>query len=214
MATLRNAGPTFGGSTSTPALASSGPTAEIPTPTAEPPERAAAAEATARSRSMHAATTASGPSAPGVSVSPRATTTPCGVTSAARIRLAPRSRARTLPGATGRFGPPRALVDGAMLTPRILAARRGGANKTRPPPVARRGPGSSRERAVSAADLEDLAAALGACPLKCRLAVLHRDPLCVLDFDFLLVLDAIGLGHVGLPPRSVRRHENPRPALA
>src|SRR5512138_2713953 len=48
---------------------------------------------------------------------------------------------------------------------------------------------------ASAADLEDLAAALRAGALKSRLAVLHRDLLRVLDLDLHLVLDAVRLGH-------------------
>src|SRR4029077_8901786 len=47
----------------------------------------------------------------------------------------------------------------------------------------------------SAADLEDLAATLRARALQRRLAVLHRDPLRVHDFDLHLVLDAIGFSH-------------------
>ena len=50
----------------------------------------------------------------------------------------------------------------------------------------------------SAADAEDLAAADRAGALDRRLAVLHRDLLGVLDFNLLLVLDAICLGHVWL----------------
>src|SRR4029077_213551 len=48
---------------------------------------------------------------------------------------------------------------------------------------------------ASAADLEHLGAALRAGALERRLAVLHRDVLRVLDFDFHLVLDAVGLSH-------------------
>src|SRR5205814_2947503 len=69
---------------------------------------------------------------------------------------------------------------------------------------------------ASAPDLEDLAAALRAGALDCRLAVLHRDPLRVHDFDFHLVLDAIGFGH-GAGSSSVQRGVTgtlvPRPHL-
>ena len=85
-----------------------------------------------------------------------------------------------LPGCVGPFGPERPETPMA-----------------RPPPV---GGGPCRCVVVerrSAADPEDLAAADRAGALDRRLAVLHRDLLGVLDFDLLLVLDAIGLGHVG-----------------
>src|SRR4051812_5577207 len=200
---LRNPGPTFGGSTRMPFLASSGPTAEIPMPTgAAAPSRAAAA-ATARSLSMQVVTTAAGPSAPGVRASSRAMTWPSGVTAATRIRLAPRSSARTMPLVTRRpaaCGSCRMPVGGAVVTARML--RGADAARTRRGP--RRSPGGGLNvirAAGSAADLEDLATALGAGALKRRFAVLHRDPLSVLDFDLLLVLDAIRLGHLGLPPR-------------
>src|SRR6188508_535711 len=58
----------------------------------------------------------------------------------------------------------------------------------------------SRGRAASAAaDPEDLAAADRAGALQRGLAVLHGDALCVLDFDLLLVLDAVGLSHRAPP---------------
>src|SRR5271157_2049270 len=47
----------------------------------------------------------------------------------------------------------------------------------------------------SGADPEDLATAVRASSLCRRLAILHRDPLGVLDLDLLLVLDAVSLGH-------------------
>src|ERR1035437_1884025 len=56
----------------------------------------------------------------------------------------------------------------------------------------------------SAADSEDLAAAVGADALSRRLAVLHRDALGVLDLDLLLVLDAVSLGHCKKPPGDER----------
>src|SRR5207247_1750512 len=64
----------------------------------------------------------------------------------------------------------------------------------RPPPS---GGGRTLDEfgSASAADLEDLVAALRAGALQRRLAVLHRDPLRVLDFDLHLVLDAVGFGH-------------------
>src|SRR5690242_12526705 len=54
------------------------------------------------------------------------------------------------------------------------------------------------ESASAGADAEDLAATERAGALDRGLAVLHRDLLGVLDFDLLLVLDAISLGHAGL----------------
>ena len=53
---------------------------------------------------------------------------------------------------------------------------------------------------------------IGARALDGGLAVLHRDLLGVLDFDLLLVLDAIGLGHVGSPPHPRVRRGIPCPA--
>src|SRR5690242_13587791 len=72
-----------------------------------------------------------------------------------------------------------------------------------PPPA---GPEGARHQVVSrrsAADLEHLAAALGARPLERRLAVLHRDLLRILDLDLLLVLHAVGLCHLA-PPHADR----------
>src|SRR4051812_18645263 len=65
---------------------------------------------------------------------------------------------------------------------------------------------------TSAADLEDLAATLGAGALQGRLAVLHRDLLRVLDFDLHLVLDAVGFRHSGLLLGLDERCGNPCPA--
>src|SRR4029078_8062294 len=59
-------------------------------------------------------------------------------------------------------------------------------------------------RSAAAADLQDLAAALRAGALERRLAILHGDPLRVLDFDLHLVLDAVSLGH-GEGSSSVQR---------
>src|SRR5688572_4880050 len=53
----------------------------------------------------------------------------------------------------------------------------------------------SKEGRASAADLEDLASTDRTGALEGGLAVLHGDALGIQDFDFLLVLDAIGLGH-------------------
>src|SRR5215216_4460810 len=87
----------------------------------------------------------------------------------------------------------------------IVALAKRSAQESNDPRRFRRGSLSrSRSRGRSAADLEDLAAALRAGALECRLAVLHRDPLRVLDFDLLLVLDAIGFGH-GEGSSSVQR---------
>src|SRR3954470_8070276 len=172
--TLRNPGPTFGGSMITPRTVSTGPGAAIPIATGRA-WTAATSCATSRSWPMHAATTASGPADPGVAAWDRATTTPPGVTTPARIRLAPRSSASTGPsgrltGTADMGRPPRSLTAGAVLSGAGVA---------------------------SAADLENLAAALRAGPLEGRLAVLHRDALGVLNLDLFLVLDAIGFGHRG-----------------
>src|SRR5262245_1278657 len=70
-----------------------------------------------------------------------------------------------------------------------------GSRKTNGPRRRRRGPLLGSKDSASAADLEDLPAALRACALERRLAVLHRDPLRVLDFDLHLVLHAVGFGH-------------------
>ena len=80
------------------------------------------------------------------------------------------------------------------------------ADVKRPPPVG--GGLVVREGAGSAADSEDLAAAQRAGALERRLAVLHRDLLGVLDFDLLLVLDAIGFGH-GAPPHPLDASRDP-----
>src|SRR4051794_27518705 len=72
-----------------------------------------------------------------------------------------------------------------------------GPNKEEPPPSAGAHDLIVRRRRSAAADPEDLAAADRAGALDRGLAVLHRDLLGVLDFDLLLVLDAIGLCHVG-----------------
>src|SRR3954470_3397740 len=171
---LRTPGPTFGGSMITPRSVSTGPGAAIPIATGRA-WTAATSCATSRSWPMHAPTTASGPAYPGVAAWDRATTTPSGVTTPARIRLAPRSSASTGPSGRSRdtadMGrPPRSLTAGAVFSGAGVA---------------------------SAADLENLAAALRAGPLEGRFAVLHRDPLGVLNLDLFLVLDAIGFGHRG-----------------
>src|SRR5690606_8434995 len=62
-------------------------------------------------------------------------------------------------------------------------------------PAGSAGGGGSNGTGGSAADLEYLATAQRAGALERRLAVLHRDPLGVLDLDLPLVLDAIGLRH-------------------
>ena len=72
-----------------------------------------------------------------------------------------------------------------------------GRPETRQGPRRRRGPctslgGGGVSRRCGRPSAADRAGALDR-----RLAVLHRDLLGVLDFDLLLVLDAIGLGHVG-----------------
>src|SRR4051812_42110889 len=58
---------------------------------------------------------------------------------------------------------------------------------------------SDRDGGGSAADLEDLVAALRAGALKGRLPVLHGDLLRVLNLDLHLVLHAVGLGHRAPP---------------
>src|SRR5688572_15025019 len=68
------------------------------------------------------------------------------------------------------------------------------ARKTKTPVGVRRGSSGIDEEWL-AADLEHLGAALGAGALERLLAVLHRDLLRIHDFDFHLVLDAVGLGH-------------------
>src|SRR5450759_3164961 len=60
----------------------------------------------------------------------------------------------------------------------------------------------------SAADPEDLAAALRAGALERRLAVLHRDLLRVLDLDLGLVLDAVSLSHGVCSSSRNPRHES------
>src|SRR5207245_1031503 len=69
------------------------------------------------------------------------------------------------------------------------------AGKRKAPAGCRQGPDADRLGSGSAADLEDLAAALGARALQRGLAVLHRDSLGVHDFDFHLVLDTIRFSH-------------------
>src|SRR5512141_2600647 len=63
-------------------------------------------------------------------------------------------------------------------------------------------------RSGSAADLVDLAATDRAGALEGRLAVLHRDVLGVLDFDLLLVLDAVSLCHISFSSLGKPRHES------
>src|SRR3972149_4831735 len=143
--------------------------------------RAARAPAADCSSSIQARIPACGPSAPGVRRSARDRIRPSAVTTAARIRVAPRSGARTGPEGTsmrwriapGHDGTPRRLSDGGVKV---------------------------QDAGASATDLEHLRAALGAGAGQGRLAVLHRDHDGVLDFDLFLVLHAIGLRHVPFPP--------------
>src|ERR1035437_7287741 len=81
---------------------------------------------------------------------------------------------------------------------RIVAPAAQAQEPPRPPP--RRGPWKSIDSRRSAADAEDLAAAVGANALSRGLAVLHRDLLGVLNNELLLVLDAVALCHCSKPP--------------
>src|SRR5947199_4274835 len=115
------------------------------------------------------------------------------------------------PRAQAPVGGPLVFVDwrraraprGRAHTPRCDALIVRCRESERPPPS---GGGRTLDEfgSASAADLEDLVAALRAGALQRRLAVLHRDPLRVLDFDLHLVLDAVGFGH-GAGSSSVQR---------
>src|SRR5882672_12347556 len=187
----RNLGPRFGGSTMTPVRGSTGPGEDRPMPAITAATSVGAPARASLAASMQPATTAAGPSSLGVGRSILASRAPSGRTTAARIRVPPRSTAMT--GREDRAKPLDSIWEFAAIVAGALGPSQT-SGKPRPPPVTRRGSKVLDEEGL-AADLEHLGPALGTGAGKRLLAVLHRDLHWVHDFDFHLVLDAVGHRH-------------------
>src|SRR6266550_5339753 len=169
---LRNSGPRLGGSTTTPVPGSTGPGEDTPIPAICSATSRLTPSRAARAAMRQCSTLAAGPSAVGVPRSMRARRVPSGRTTAARIRVPPRSTAMT--GREDRAKPLGLRSGRSEKGLRILAARHFQPGNQDPRRFDRRGSTVLDEEWL-AADLEHLGPALGTGAGQRLLAILHDD---------------------------------------